>query len=64
MDLQWRDGDNEARFGAYVEGLSRVMGHADRVEPFRSYCTGLQRMSNMDQQQSNGGTVRVVRSLG
>ena len=41
MDLQWRDGDSEARFGAYVEELSRVMGHADRVEPFRSYCTGL-----------------------
>jgi SRSO17 transposase len=41
MDLQWRDGDSEARFGAYVEELSRVMGHADRVELFRSYCTGL-----------------------
>ncbi len=41
MDLQWRDGDSEARFGAYVEELSRVMDHADRVEPFRSYCTGL-----------------------
>ena len=24
----------------YVEELSRVMGHANRVEPFRSYCTG------------------------
>ncbi len=62
MDLQWRDGDSEARFGAYVEELSRVMDHADRVEPFWSYCTGLQRMSNMGQQQSNGGTARVVRT--
>jgi SRSO17 transposase len=41
MDLQWRDGDSEARFGGYVEELSRVMSHADRVAPFRSYCTGL-----------------------
>ncbi len=41
MDLQWRNEDSEARFGAYVWALSRVMGHADRVEPFRSYCTGL-----------------------
>ncbi len=41
MDLQWRDGDSETRFSAYVEGLSGCLGHADRVAPFRSYCTGL-----------------------
>ncbi len=41
MDLQWRDGDSEARFSLYVEGLSACLGHADRVAPFRSYCTGL-----------------------
>ncbi len=41
MDFQWWDGDSEARFGAYFEELSRLMGHADRVEPLRSYCTGL-----------------------
>lgn len=41
MDLQWRDGDSEARFSAYVEHLSGCLGHADRVEPFRHYCTGL-----------------------
>ncbi len=41
MDLQWRDGDSEARFSAYVEDLSGCLGHADRVAPFRSYCTGL-----------------------
>ena len=41
MDLRWRDGDSEARFSAYVEHLSGCLGHADRVAPFRSYCTGL-----------------------
>ena len=41
MDLQWRDGNSEARFGAYVDWLSRVLGHGDRVKPLRSYCTGL-----------------------
>ncbi len=41
MDLQWHDGDSEARFSAYVEALSPCLRHADRVAPFRSYCTGL-----------------------
>ena len=41
MDLRWSDEGSEARFAAYVEGLSRALGHADRVGPFRSYCTGL-----------------------
>ena len=31
----------EARFSAYVAGLSSVIGHADRVGPLRDYCTGL-----------------------
>jgi SRSO17 transposase len=31
----------EARFRAYVEKLSTALGHADRVEPFQAYCTGL-----------------------
>jgi SRSO17 transposase len=31
----------EARFVAYVEGLSYVIGHADRAGPLRGYCTGL-----------------------
>jgi SRSO17 transposase len=30
-----------SRFSAYVERLSRALGHADRVVPFRSYCAGL-----------------------
>jgi len=41
MDLQWRGDDSEARFSAYMTHLSDCLGHADRVGPFRSYCTGL-----------------------
>ena len=35
------EGTIEARFAAYVEGLSSVLGHADRVGPLHDYCTGL-----------------------
>jgi DDE superfamily endonuclease len=34
-------GTSEVRFAAYVEGLSSVLGHADRIGPLRDYCTGL-----------------------
>src|SRR5882724_6917182 len=33
--------DSESRFLAYVEGLSSVIGHADRAGPLRDYCLGL-----------------------
>lgn len=33
--------DSESRFARYVEGLTRVIGHADRCGPLRDYCTGL-----------------------
>jgi SRSO17 transposase len=33
--------ESEARFGAYVEALSEVIGHADRAEPLEDYCGGL-----------------------
>lgn len=33
--------DTGSRFKAYVEGLARVIGHADRAEPLRDYCMGL-----------------------
>jgi SRSO17 transposase len=33
--------ETEERFAAYVEGLARVLGHADRTGPLRDYCTGL-----------------------
>src|SRR3954451_245793 len=40
MNLRCAD-DSEARFKAYIEGLARVIGHADRHGPLRDYCTGL-----------------------
>jgi len=36
-----RSDTSESRFGAYVEGLVSVIGHADRAKPLRDYCTGL-----------------------
>lgn len=32
---------SESRFAAYVEGLVRTLGHADRSRPFEDYCRGL-----------------------
>jgi SRSO17 transposase len=40
MDHPRSDG-SESRFGAYVEGLVSVIGHADRAKPLRDYCMGL-----------------------
>jgi SRSO17 transposase len=40
MDLKHQQ-DSEARFAAYVEGLSSVIGHEGRTGPLRDYCTGL-----------------------
>src|SRR5256885_2458119 len=36
-----KSNDGEARFSAYVEGLTSVIGHADRAKPLRDYCLGL-----------------------
>lgn len=33
--------DSESRFASYVEGLTSVIGHADRAVPLRDYCVGL-----------------------
>ena len=33
--------DSKARFAKYVEGLTSVIGHADRSVPLRDYCVGL-----------------------
>jgi SRSO17 transposase len=40
MDLMQHE-DSEARFAAYVEGLSSVIGRSNRAGPLRDYCTGL-----------------------
>ena len=41
MGLESVSRGSESRFNAYVERLSRTLGHADRAVPFRSYCAGL-----------------------
>jgi SRSO17 transposase len=33
--------DSASRFAAFVEELTSVIGHADRVRPLNDYCTGL-----------------------
>src|SRR5712691_7457956 len=33
--------DSGSRFAGYVEGLTSVIGHADRAAPLRDYCVGL-----------------------
>jgi SRSO17 transposase len=40
MKDRW-DEEIEARFDRYVERLVKVIGHADRAEPLKDYCTGL-----------------------
>ncbi|HEY3776956.1 MAG TPA: IS701 family transposase [Rhizomicrobium sp.] len=40
MSREDLDGSSE-RFSRYVDGLASVIGHADRVNPLRDYCTGL-----------------------
>ena len=40
MEDRWDEGVG-AQFEAYVERLVGVIGHADRAEPLRDYCTGL-----------------------
>ncbi len=40
MDLRTA-ADSESRFAAYVGGLVRVIGHADRAGSLRDYCVGL-----------------------
>jgi SRSO17 transposase len=36
-----KSSDAASRFSAYVDGLTKVIGHADRAKPLRDYCTGL-----------------------
>jgi len=32
---------SDERFAAYIDGLTSVIGHADRIGPLRDYCVGL-----------------------
>jgi SRSO17 transposase len=41
VGLESRTQNGQARFAAYVGGITAVLGHADRAAPFRSYCAGL-----------------------
>ncbi|MBV8141135.1 MAG: hypothetical protein JOZ60_03725 [Verrucomicrobia bacterium] len=34
-------GPQEKRFTAYIDGLARAAGHADRATPLKTYCKGL-----------------------
>src|SRR5579872_6879601 len=36
-----KSSDAGSRFSAYVDGLTKVIGHSDRAKPLRDYCTGL-----------------------
>jgi SRSO17 transposase len=36
-----RSNESESRFATYIEGLTSVIGHADRAKPLRDYCVGL-----------------------
>jgi SRSO17 transposase len=41
VDRTAMDAGSESRFAAFVGSLSSILGHVDRIAPFRSYCTGL-----------------------
>ncbi len=41
MRVNAAPGPQERRFAAYIEGLAKAAGHADRVIPLKNYCTGL-----------------------
>jgi SRSO17 transposase len=39
--MDYATGEDEARFSAYVEALTSVIGHVNRVDPLKDYCIGL-----------------------
>lgn len=41
MGLESKAHSSESRLAAYVEAIASVLGHADRLVPFQSYCAGL-----------------------
>jgi SRSO17 transposase len=41
VDLHHSDRALASQFDGYIDALAAVLGHADRHQPFRHYCTGL-----------------------
>ena len=41
MGTQTAPGPQEKRFAAYMDGLAKAAGHADRNAPLKAYCAGL-----------------------
>jgi SRSO17 transposase len=41
VGLESKAHGSESHLSAYVEAITSVLGHADRVVPFQSYCAGL-----------------------
>jgi SRSO17 transposase len=41
VDSKAAPGPQQRRFAAYIEGLAKAAGHADRDIPLKNYCTGL-----------------------
>lgn len=41
MGKEGSPGPQQRRFAAYIEGLAKAAGHADRSVPLSNYCTGL-----------------------
>ena len=41
VGTQTAPGLQEKRFAAYMDGLAKAAGHADRVTPLKAYCAGL-----------------------
>lgn len=41
MGVESASGPQARRFAAYIEGLAKAAGHADRNVPLKNYCTGL-----------------------
>jgi SRSO17 transposase len=41
MGAQTAPGPQEKRFAAYMDGLAKAAGHADREKPLKAYCAGL-----------------------
>jgi SRSO17 transposase len=41
VGISFARGPQEKRFSAYMDGLAKAAGHADRNAPLKAYCAGL-----------------------